>query len=75
MYFLLNMGIFQPAMLVYQRVGTTSWGRLGGSLSCGAVVHVGLRAVQFAAGARLFWWGKKMRYVFFCLQCLWSHFD
>ena len=67
MYSLLNMGIFQPAisaMLVYQRVGTTSWGRLGGSLSRGAVVHVGLRAVQFAAGARFFG-GGNMRYVFF----------
>ena len=65
MYSLLNMGIFQPAMLVYQRVGTTSWGRRGGSLSRGAVVHVGLRAVQFAAGARFFGGRKKCGTFFF----------
>ena len=30
MYFLLNIGICQPAMLDYQRVSTKSYGRLGG---------------------------------------------
>ena len=48
-----------PASYVSLPEGTlTSWGRLGGSLSRGAVVHAGLRAVQFAVGAG-FWWGKK----------------
>lgn len=42
----------------------------GRSLSRGAVVHVGLRAVQFAAGAVFFKTAEKMR--FLDIFCTWN---